>query len=80
MMSFKTRAWMNRGSARGDQGNLAAALADFDQAINLDSRNVEAWSNRCGARALIIVSAWERTRLACEALRTRAACAPRPKR
>jgi len=34
---------------RGDQGDFGAAIADFDQAIKLDPRNVVAWTNRCGA-------------------------------
>ena len=46
------RAWNNRGRARSDQGDLAAAIADLDQAIKLDSRIVVVWSNSCSAHYL----------------------------
>ena len=42
--------YLQRGSARAQQGDAAGALADFDQAIALDPRLAQAYSNRGFAR------------------------------
>ena len=43
-------AWNNRGVARAPLGDVAGAIADYNQAINLKPDLAEAWSNRGNAR------------------------------
>ncbi len=38
-------AYMNRGVARSHQGDLANAIHDYDQAIQLDPKDAEAYYN-----------------------------------
>lgn len=44
-------AWMARGYAQGELGQLERAVADYDEAIRLDPQDAEAWCNRGFVRA-----------------------------
>ena len=41
-----TDAYYNRGSAYGNQGNYAAAIADFTKAIQINPQDANAYINR----------------------------------
>ncbi len=40
------RAYVNRGSAWGNRGDLDRAIADYNQAIRLDPKDTKAYYNR----------------------------------
>ena len=42
----KARAYYNRGNAKGKRGILAAAIADFDRALEIDPKLSGAYNNR----------------------------------
>ena len=54
------RAYVNRGSAWGNRGDLDRAIADYNQAIRLDPKDTKAYYNRG--------MAWEKKRSLQEAL------------